>query len=74
MIGHYLVILKESFQLSTRSPYDKIRLMDSTELKEFVSKNRKPAYRAIEQRSYTKNDRILASQVTYARNLLRMQP
>ena len=48
--------------------------MDSTELKEFVSKNRKPAYRAIEQRSYTKNDRVLASQVTYARNLLRMQP
>jgi len=73
MIGHYLMILKESFQLDNRSPYDKIRLMDKAELKEFITNNRKPAYRAIEERSFNKNDRVLASQVTYARNLLRIE-
>ena len=53
------------------TPYDEIRIMDRYELKSFIRENRS-IQKVIMKGNYSEKDRVLSSQVIYAKNLLRL--
>ena len=53
------------------TPYDEIRIMDRYELKSFIRENRS-IQKVIMRGNYSEKDRVLSSQVIYAKNLLRL--
>jgi galactokinase len=54
-----------------QSDYHDVRMMSVSELKHFIRRNKGVNLKIIQKR-YTESDRILASQVLYAKNRLRM--
>jgi len=57
--------------LNQENNYDEIRIMDKYELKSYIRENRN-IQKIIMKGNYTENQRILSSQVIYAKNRLRL--
>ena len=62
-------VMRVMFEQET--PYDEIRIMDRYELKSFIRENRS-IQKVIMRGNYSEKDRVLSSQVIYAKNLLRL--
>ena len=58
--------------LGVKNNFDKIRLMNSYELKSFIRDNRSIQVK-IMAGNYNEDERIKSSQVIYAKNLLRLK-
>ena len=65
----YAPVMRVMFEKET--PYDEIRIMDRYELKSFIRENRS-IQKVIMKGNYSEKDRVLSSQVIYAKNLLRL--
>ena len=71
MSNVWTAFLSDAFKVR-KNPHDEIRYMNVYELKSFVRKNRSVAEK-LRSRKYSENDRVLASQLVYAKNLLRIK-
>ena len=54
-----------------QNPFDEIRIMNQHELRAFIRDNRS-VQKVIMKGNYSEKDRILSSQVIYAKNRLRL--
>ena len=73
MSNVWTAFLEDAFKVEkVRNPHDEIRYMNPIELKYFVRENRGIAEK-LRSKRYSEKDRVLASQLVYAKNLLRLK-